>query len=58
MEIIPLLVDAVGRLKNRIENDNCTSEYSTKLIDDIYSLRNHINILEQEYDALRKEFRI
>jgi hypothetical protein len=45
-------------LKNRIENDNCTSEYSTKLIDDIYSLRNHINILEQEYDALRKEFRI
>ena len=55
MEIIPLLVDAVGKLNTRIENNNCTSEYSTKLIDEIYSLRNEIISLEQVYDALRKE---
>jgi len=58
MEIIPLLVDAISQLKNRIENDNCETEYSSKLINDIYSLRSQISSLEIEYDAFRKELDI
>lgn len=57
MEIIPLLIDAISKLKIRLEegNSDCTSEYSNKLIDDIYSLREKISSLEIEYDSFRKE---
>ena len=59
MEIIPVLIDAVTKLKHRIDTDkNCSTVANSdrnKLIEDLYSLKTQIISLENDFNAFKKE---